>query len=79
MTSTLLKVAKLKPDITPHQISSVTKIFGLISANGWSGKGILSEIQTGSELINELEKALQAVVVVSAGFDPQNDYAEISD
>lgn len=30
-------------------------------------------------LINELVKAYQVVVVVSAGFDPQNDYAEISD
>lgn len=31
------------------------------------------------ELINELVKAYQVVVVVSAGFDPKNDYAEISD
>lgn len=31
------------------------------------------------ELINELVKAYQVVIVVSAGFDPQNDYAEISD
>lgn len=31
------------------------------------------------ELINELVKAYQLVVVVSAGFDPKNDYAEISD
>lgn len=31
------------------------------------------------ELINELVKAYQVVVVVSAGFDLLNDYAEISD
>lgn len=31
------------------------------------------------ELINELVKAYQAVVIVSAGFDPRNDYAETSD
>lgn len=31
------------------------------------------------ELINELVKAYQVVVVVSAGFDPKYDYAEISD
>lgn len=31
------------------------------------------------ELINELVKACQVVVAVSAGFDPKNDYAEISD
>lgn len=31
------------------------------------------------ELINELVKAYQVVVVVSAGFNPKNEYAEISD